>query len=88
MINVYSKIVRTVMNKRLDRYLHFALTKLGYRTLFLKRPSFLNCTSRSRIQNFTLFEGLRSFRGSHKSEKFNFSKRQNESVDHEFKYFT
>ena len=35
----------------------------------------------------SFFEGPRRFRGPQKSEKFNFSKRTNRSVDHKFIFF-
>ena len=45
------------------------------------RPSFLRHTQRSKIQKLGLFWGPQ------KSEKFNFSKCTNKSVDHKFKSF-
>ena len=42
----------------------------------------------SKVKNpkgWDFFEGPRRFRGPQKSEKFNFSKRTNKSVDHKFK---
>ena len=38
-------------------------------------------------KSWVFFEGPRRFRGPQKSEKFDFSKLTNESVDHKFKSF-
>ena len=38
-------------------------------------------------KSWDFYEGLRRFKGPQKSEKFNFSKPTNKSVNHKFKFF-
>ena len=62
-----------------------------YRTIFLKRfiqdLVFKGILKGQEFKSRDFFEGPRRFRGPQKSEKFNFSKRINKSVDHKFKSF-
>ena len=62
-----------------------------YRTIFLKRfiqgLVFKGILKGQESKSWDFFEGPRRFRGPQKSEKFNFSKRTNKSVDHKFKSF-
>ena len=62
-----------------------------YRTIFLKRfiqgLVFKGILKGQESKSWDFFEGPRRFRGPQKSEKFNFLKRTNKSVDHKFKYF-
>ena len=62
-----------------------------YRTIFLKRfiqgLVFKGILKGQEFKSWDFFEGPRRFRGPQKSEKFNFSKRTNKSVDHKFKSF-
>ena len=65
--------------------------QLRYRTIFLKRfiqgLVFKGTLKGQESKSWNFFEDPRRFRGPQKSEKFNFSKRTNKSVDHIFKSF-
>ena len=64
---------------------------IRHRTILLKRLIqglvFYYIPKGQEFKSWVFFEGPRRFRGSQKSEKFNFSKRTNKSVDHKFKSF-
>ena len=76
-------------NKKILLLLHDWNVITRYRAIFLKMSTqgiVFYCILKS--QEFKIrvfFEGLRRYRGPQKSEKFNFSKRKNDSVDHNFK---
>ena len=62
-----------------------------YRTIFIKRfiqgLVFKGMLKGQESKSWNFFEGPRRFRGPPKSEKLNFSKRTNKSVDNKFKPF-
>ena len=64
---------------------------IRHRTILLKRLIqglvFYYIHKGQEFKSWVFFEGPRRFRGLQKSEKNNFSKRTNKSVDHKFKSF-